>query len=423
MTYAFYTLGCKLNFAESSYLGGLLTNAGFRQAAKGEIPDICIVNTCTVTDQADRKGRQLIHKLHKLYPQARIITTGCYAQLKPEELLSLEGVDTVLGANDKFLLPEILNRKVEKYLSIVSKTDLKSPFHPAYSGDDRTRHFLKIQDGCDYFCSYCAIPFARGRSRSATISEVKDMACGIAAKGGKEIILTGVNIGDFGKRNKETLYDLIKVLDDIEGIERIRISSIEPDLLSDDIIRFVADSKKFAPHFHLPLQSGCDDCLKLMRRRYDSSLFAAKVEMIKKLMPYAFIGVDVIVGTRGETQDFFRESYNFIKKLPVSRLHVFSYSERAGTAALRIFPAVSPKEKKDRSEALLDLSAQKLSEFQDSQIGSRHKVLWEAKNDNGKMYGFTDNYLKLCRDWDPAKINSMDNVIITKENLCQQDEP
>lgn len=422
MTFRFYTLGCKLNFAESSHLARQLSGMGYTSAKNGEVPDICIVNTCTVTDHADKKARQLIHKLHKTYPGARIITTGCYAQLKPEEILSLEGVDTVLGANDKFLLPEILNRKVEKSLSIVSKTDLKSPFHPAYSGDDRTRHFLKIQDGCDYFCSYCAIPFARGRSRSATISEVKDMACGIAAKGGKEIILTGVNIGDFGKRNNETLYDLIKVLDDIEGIERFRISSIEPDLLSDDIIRFVADSKKFAPHFHLPLQSGSDGCLKLMRRRYTASLFASKVELIKSLMPDAFIGVDVIVGTRGETPEFFRESYEFVERLPVSRLHVFAYSQRAGTAALRINPAVSPKEKKSRSEAMLALSDKKLAAFTASQIGSRRKVLWEAKNDNGIMYGFTENYLKVHRPFDKARINTIEEITVSDNNLSKNDE-
>lgn len=396
---------------------------GYTSAKNGEIPDICIVNTCTVTDHADKKARQLIHKLHKTYPGARIIATGCYAQLKPDEILSLDGVDTVLGANDKFMLPDIIGNAVpENGFTNVSATSLQSPFYPAWSGDDRTRHFLKIQDGCDYFCSYCAIPFARGRSRSAYIEDVAEAAREIAGNGGKEIILTGVNIGDFGKRTGEKIEDLVKTLDNIPGIERIRISSIEPDLLSDDLVRHIAESKKFAPHFHLPLQSGSDGCLKLMRRRYTASLFASKVELIKSLMPDAFIGVDVIVGTRGETPEFFRESYEFVERLPVSRLHVFTYSQRAGTAALRINPAVSPKEKKSRSEAMLALSDKKLAAFTASQIGSRRKVLWEAKNDNGIMYGFTENYLKVHRPFDEARINKIEEITVSVNNLSKNDE-
>ena len=390
MTFRFYTLGCKLNFAESSHLARQLSGMGYTSAKNGEVPDICIVNTCTVTDHADKKARQLIHKLHKTYPGARIIATGCYAQLKPDEILSLDGVDTVLGANDKFMLPDIIGNAVpEDGFTNVSATSLQSPFYPAWSGDDRTRHFLKIQDGCDYFCSYCAIPFARGRSRSAYIEDVAEAAREIAGNGGKEIILTGVNIGDFGKRTGEKIEDLVKTLDNIPGIERIRISSIEPDLLSDDLVRYIAESKKFAPHFHLPLQSGSDGCLKLMRRRYTASLFASKVELIKSLMPDAFIGVDVIVGTR---------------------------------AALRISPAVSPKEKKSRSEAMLALSDKKLAAFTASQIGSRRKVLWEAKNDNGIMYGFTENYLKVHRPFDEARINTIEEITVTDNNLSKNDE-
>lgn len=423
MTFRFYTLGCKLNFAESSHLARQLSGMGYTSAKNGEVPDICIVNTCTVTDHADKKARQLIHKLHKTYPGARIIATGCYAQLKPDEILSLDGVDTVLGANDKFMLPDIIGNAVpENGFTNVTATSLQSPFYPAWSGDDRTRHFLKIQDGCDYFCSYCAIPFARGRSRSAYIEDVAEAAREIAGNGGKEIILTGVNIGDFGKRTGEKIEDLVKTLDNIPGIERIRISSIEPDLLSDDLVRYIAESKKFAPHFHLPLQSGSDGCLKLMRRRYTASLFASKVELIKSLMPDAFIGVDVIVGTRGETPEFFRESYEFVERLPVSRLHVFTYSQRAGTAALRINPAVSPKEKKSRSEAMLALSDKKLAAFTASQIGSRRKVLWEAKNDNGIMYGFTENYLKVHRPFDEARINTIEEITVTDNNLSKNDE-
>lgn len=423
MTFRFYTLGCKLNFAESSHLARQLSGMGYTSAKNGEVPDICIVNTCTVTDHADKKARQLIHKLHKTYPGARIIATGCYAQLKPDEILSLDGVDTVLGANDKFMLPDIIGNAVpEDGFTNVSATSLQSPFYPAWSGDDRTRHFLKIQDGCDYFCSYCAIPFARGRSRSAYIEDVAEAAREIAGNGGKEIILTGVNIGDFGKRTGEKIEDLVKTLDNIPGIERIRISSIEPDLLSDDLVHYIAESKKFAPHFHLPLQSGSDGCLKLMRRRYTASLFASKVELIKSLMPDAFIGVDVIVGTRGETPEFFRESYEFVERLPVSRLHVFAYSQRAGTAALRINPAVSPKEKKSRSEAMLALSDKKLAGFTASQIGSRRKVLWEAKNDGGVMYGFTENYLKVHRPFDEARINTIEEITVTDNNLSKNDE-
>lgn len=423
MTFRFYTLGCKLNFAESSHLARQLSAMSYTSAKNGEVPDICIVNTCTVTDHADKKARQLIHKLHKTYPGARIIATGCYAQLKPDEILSLDGVDTVLGANDKFMLPDIIGNSVpEDGFTNVSATSLQSPFYPAWSGDDRTRHFLKIQDGCDYFCSYCAIPFARGRSRSAYIEDVAEAAREIAGNGGKEIILTGVNIGDFGKRTGEKIEDLVKTLDNIPGIERIRISSIEPDLLSDDLVRHIAESKKFAPHFHLPLQSGSDGCLKLMRRRYTASLFASKVELIKSLMPDAFIGVDVIVGTRGETPEFFRESYEFVERLPVSRLHVFAYSQRAGTAALRISPAVPPKEKKSRSEAMLALSDKKLAAFTASQIGSRRKVLWEAKNDGGVMYGFTENYLKVHRPFDEARINTIEEITVTDNNLCKNDE-
>ena len=396
----YYTLGCKLNFAETSSIGKTLKDAGIRTVRKGEKADIVVVNTCSVTEVADKKCRQAIHKLVKSHPGAFVVVTGCYAQLKPGVVSEIEGVDLVLGAEQKGELINYLGR-LEKHShgeSITTETkDIRSFSHSCSRGD-RTRYFLKVQDGCDYFCSYCTIPFARGRSRNGKISELVDLARNVAAEGGKEIVLTGVNIGDFGKTTGETFFDLIKQLDEVEGIERYRISSIEPNLLTDEIIEFVSKSKRFMPHFHIPLQSGCDEVLKLMRRKYDTSLFASKISTIKKLMPHAFVGVDVIVGTRGETPEYFERAYNFIKSLDITQLHVFSYSERPGTQALKIDYVVSPEEKHSRSQRLLSLSDEKLKAFYMQHIGKKAVVLAEKSKSGAPMHGFTDNYIRVELD-------------------------
>jgi len=418
----FYTLGCKLNFAESSYIAHQLYEAGFSKCSLAEqIPDVCVINTCTVTDAADRKGRQLINRIHRQYPDAYIIVTGCYAQLKSDYISSIEGVDAVLGANDKFLIPDILahlNSKDSQTIIKVSDNKRITPFYPSVSTEGRTRHFLKIQDGCDCFCTYCAIPFARGRSRSGKISEIVDMASEVVKNGGKEIILTGVNIGDFGKNSGESFIDLIKALDSIDGVERYRISSIEPDLLSDEIIEFCACSKHFAPHYHIPLQCGSNEMLKLMHRRYDTELFASKILKIKSLCPDAFIGVDVIAGMRGESEELFNDSFNFIKSLPLTRLHVFPYSERSGTMALKIPYKVSAAEQKRRVGVLMDWSLSQITKFYNSQIGKRRRVLWESTNKGGQMFGFTENYVKLQREFCQSFVNCVEEVVITPEMLC-----
>lgn len=428
MTVSFYTLGCKLNFAESSYLAKRLYEAGYTKASATDVPDICVINTCTVTDAADRKGRQLIHKIHRKYPNSYIIVTGCYAQLKSDEISQIEGVDLVLGANDKFQLSSLRHSEAlaeeshnDSNRIIVSDSKHLTPFHPAVSSEGRTRHFLKIQDGCDCFCTYCAIPFARGRSRSGKIADVVRMAEDVAKAGGKEIILTGVNIGDFGKHTGETFLQLIQHLDEVEGIERFRISSIEPDLLTTEIIEFTARSKRFAPHFHIPLQCGSDDVLKLMHRRYDTALFAERIYKIKELIPDAFIGVDMIAGMRGETPELFEESYRFIISLPVTRLHVFPYSERAGTLALKIPYSNTPAEKQRRVKVLMDWSAARLKEFCNSYIGTTHNVLWEATQKGGKMFGFTDNYIRVCKPYDKASINTIEAVALTESNIVIED--
>lgn len=354
----YYTLGCKLNFAETSSIGKTLKEAGVRTARKGEKADICVINTCSVTEMADKKCRQAIHRLSRQHPDAFIVVTGCYAQLKPGQVADIEGVDLVLGAEQKGELMNYLGN-LQKHThgeAVVTATKDIRTFSPSCSRGDRTRYFLKVQDGCDYFCSYCTIPFARGRSRNGKIEDLVAQARQAAAEGGKEIVLTGVNIGDFGKSTGETFFDLVKALDEVEGIERYRISSIEPNLLTDEIIEYVAQSRRFMPHFHIPLQSGCDEVLKLMRRRYDTALFAVKIAKIKSLMPDAFIGVDVIVGTRGETPEYFEKAYEFIKGLDVTQLHVFSYSERPGTQALKIDYVVPAQEKHARSQRLLELS-------------------------------------------------------------------
>ena len=409
-TAVYYTLGCKLNFSETSTIGRMLREMGVRTARRGEKADICVVNTCSVTEVADKKCRQAIHRLVKQHPGAFVVVTGCYAQLKPDTVASIEGVDVVLGAEQKKDLLTYLGdlRKRDKGEAFTSPLrDIRS-FAPSCSRGDRTRFFLKVQDGCDYFCSYCTIPFARGRSRNGSIASLVEQARQAAAEGGKEIVLTGVNIGDFGKTTGEKFADLVRALDEVEGIERYRISSLEPDLLTDDVIDFVAQSKRFMPHFHIPLQSGCDEVLKLMRRRYTSALFAEKVRRIKETMPDAFIGVDVIVGTRGETEEYFEQGYRFIEGLDITQLHVFSYSERPGTQALKIPHTVSPEEKHRRSQRLLELSEQKTHEFYARHIGQTLPVLLERAKPGAPMHGFTPNYIRVEVPHD----NTLDNQVI-----------
>lgn len=407
----YYTLGCKLNFSETSTVGKILKDAGVRTAKKGEVADICIINTCSVTDMADKKCRQIIHRLVKENPGAFVVVTGCYAQLKPEQVAAIEGVDLVLGAEQKGDLVNYLGslQKHEHGEIFTSATNNIRSFSPSCSRGDRTRYFLKVQDGCDYFCSYCTIPFARGRSRNGKIADLVEQARQVAAEGGKEIVLTGVNIGDFGKSTGETFFDLVKRLDEVEGIERYRISSIEPNLLTDEIIDFVAQSRAFMPHFHIPLQSGCDEVLKLMRRRYDTVLFANKIQKIKEVMPHAFIGVDVIVGTRGETEAYFEKAYQFIESLDVTQLHVFSYSERPGTQALKIDYVVSPEEKHKRSQRLLALSDEKTKNFYRQFIGKEAKVLMEKSKAGMPMHGFTDNYIRIETEHN----DELDNCLVT----------
>ena len=409
-TAVYYTLGCKLNFSETSTIGKTLKEAGVRTVRKGEKADICVINTCSVTEVADKKCRQAIHRLVKNHPGAFVVVTGCYAQLKPEQVAAIEGVDVVLGAEEKGRLLDYLGdlSKNEKGEAITSTfKDIRS-FSPSCSRGDRTRYFLKVQDGCDYFCSYCTIPFARGRSRNGKIEDIVAQARQAAAEGGKEIVIAGVNIGDFGKTTGETFFDLVKALDAVEGIERYRISSIEPNLLTDEIIEYVAQSRAFMPHFHIPLQSGCDEVLKLMRRRYDTALFAHKIQKIKEMMPHAFIGVDVIVGTRGETEEYFNQAYEFLKGLDVTQLHVFSYSERPGTQALKIDHVVTPDEKHRRSQLLLALSDEKTRAFYESHIGKESVVLMEKSKAGTPMHGFTDNYVRVELPYDL----SLDNKLV-----------
>ncbi len=437
MIISFHTLGCKLNFAETSAIGKALIERGHRRVGKGEKADVCVINTCSVTDAADHKGRQLIHRLHRENPNAIMIVTGCYAQLRPEEIADIDGVDYVIGNNEKFNIPDIIAHiedvkhqpfttdKRQKSavhdlpsephicISQIRQSDI---FHPSLSSSDRTRCFLKVQDGCNYFCTYCTIPLARGKSRNPSIASIVEMADKAIASGMKEIVLTGVNIGDFGRSTGETFYDLIKALDCIDGQVRYRISSIEPNLLSDEIIDYVAQSRHFTPHFHIPLQSGTDEMLKLIGRRYDTALFSERITHIKSVMPHAFIGVDVMVGLRGETPEQFEQCREYIEGLNISRLHVFTYSERANTKMLDIDYVVHPKERKRRSDILHALSAEKLQQFYTGQQGRRAIVLWESKvqNDGGQelMSGFTENYVRVTAPYEKQKINSFEEIII-----------
>lgn len=396
-TAQFHTLGCKLNFAETSTIGKILAEKGIRRAHIGETPDVCVVNTCSVTEEADKKCRQLIRRLVKKYPDALMIVTGCYAQLKGNDIAQMDGVDIVLGSEQKLDIAQYLDKWIDDHKPTVEITPFKDirRFSPSCSRGDRTRYFLKVQDGCDYFCSYCTIPKARGRSRSGTIESLVAQAREVAAEGGREIVITGVNIGDFGKNTGENIIDLFKELDKVEGISRYRISSLEPDLLTDEIIEFVATSRAFMPHFHIPLQSGSDPVLKLMRRHYDSALFANKVHKIKTLIPDAFIGVDLIVGARGESEEQFNTSRDFVESLPITRLHVFPYSERPGTLALSIDGVVDQHTKSLRASKMINISEAKLKDFTAKFIGTTRPVLFEQPQKGNPMHGFTDNYIKV----------------------------
>ena len=459
MKIRFVTLGCKLNFAESSAISKALLQRGHTRAKQGDEADICVINTCSVTDNADHKDRQTIHRIHRQNPNAIIIVTGCYAQLQPEQIAQIEGVDYVLGQNEKYEIPALIERlesdaakaaigrsqgellaigerreamRREGEIHVCAIREVEE-FHGAYSKDDRTRCFLKVQDGCNYFCTYCTIPYARGKSRNPAISDIIKDAQEAIAQGAKEIILTGVNIGDFGRSTGETFLELLRALDKLEdgvpptersqselqvrGDEReakdyrIRISSCEPNLLTDEIIDFVAQSKHFAPHFHIPLQSGSNQVLNIMKRRYTRELFEERVKHIKQLMPHAFIGVDCMVGVRGETEEYFNDYVEFIKRLDVSQLHVFTYSERANTRMLELDVCVVPKaERQRRSKILHEISEQKTQTFYAQQAGRQAIVLWESKKEGDQMAGFTENYVKVYRPYDKAKVNTFEVV-------------
>jgi len=411
---AYHTLGCKLNFAETSAIGKQLSDEGFVKVRSGEQADICIINTCSVTDTADHKCRQAINRLNRQYPNAKMIVTGCYAQLKPAEIASIPGVDLVLGANEKFNILDYLDQPVGIDNTKIHRSEILkvTDFKPSCSHDDRTRYFLKVQDGCNYFCTYCTIPLARGKSRNASIEETVKMAKDAIAEGAKEIVLTGINTGDFGKSTGETFFDLVKALDTVPDEVRFRISSIEPNLLTDELIEFISNSRHFMPHFHIPLQSGSNEVLNLMKRRYTTEFFAQKIATIKKIMPAAFIGVDVIVGVKGETNELFEKAKAFIESLDFSQLHVFSYSERAGTKMLEIEHTVSNTERKRRSDVLHELSDKKTKLFYEKQSGKTTQVLWESRHNGEKMVGFTNNYIRVETPYDKTLVNTIRAVTL-----------
>ncbi len=407
----FYTLGCKLNFSETSTIGRQAKSEGFSVVDFTEQADIYVINTCSVTDNADKKCKRVVKEAKKRNPESSVVVIGCYAQLKPKEIIEIDGVDMVLGAAEKFNLMEHLT-KLEDERKLVFNANIKETnvFIPGFSVGDRTRSFLKVQDGCDYFCSFCTIPLARGKSRSNTIAETIKVADDVAATEVKEVVLTGVNIGDFGVDTEETFYDLVVALDEVAGIDRFRISSIEPNLLEDSIIEFVGQSERFVPHFHVPLQSGSDEILTKMRRKYLSDLYVDRVAAIKTAMPHACIGVDVIVGFPGETEAHFTETYNFLKDLDISYLHVFPYSERANTTAKKLVGKVPKAEKTRRADMLRILSQKKRMAFYQNHLGETRTVLFEGENKDGLMYGFTDNYIKVGVPFDPDLVNQLVEV-------------
>ena len=409
---AYFTLGCKLNFAETSSIGEALSRQGVLAVGDGEVADICVVNTCSVTGVADQKCRQAIRRMVKAHPGAFVAVTGCYAQLRPDEVLAIDGVSLVVGTEQKGDIVDLIAEKMSERDALgtkltVATKDIRS-FVPSCSRGNRTRYFLKVQDGCNYYCTYCTIPYARGRSRNGSIASLVEQARDVARRGGKEIVITGVNIGDFGRSTGESFLDLVKALDEVEGIHRYRISSIEPNLLTDDIIRYVSVSRAFMPHFHIPLQSGSDEVLRLMHRKYDTAFFRSKIERVKELIPDAFIGVDVMVGCRGETEAFFEDAYRFLEQVDVTHLHVFSYSERPGTKALEIPHVVSPEHKNERSQRLMALSEQKTHAFYSRYINKVKPVLLEHAQDGRPMHGFTDNYVKVEVENHPL----LDNEIV-----------
>ncbi|WKN30765.1 tRNA (N(6)-L-threonylcarbamoyladenosine(37)-C(2))-methylthiotransferase MtaB [Porifericola rhodea] len=428
---AFYTLGCKLNFSETSTIGRMFEKKGYRKVEFHEKADIYIINTCSVTDNADKKCRKVVREARALSPNAYICIIGCYAQLKPKEISEIPGVDAVLGAAEKFRLLELLDgfRRTEEVQVLASEVKEANTFQHAFSINDRTRTFLKVQDGCNYHCTFCTIPLARGKSRSDRIANIIASAQEIAQTDVKEVVLTGVNIGDFGivdGKRVERFADLVAALDEVEGLDRIRISSIEPNLLSNDIIAFVAQSKRFVPHFHIPLQSGSNKILRLMRRRYLRELYVDRVQKIKELMPHCCIGVDVIVGFPGETEEDFLDTYQFLNELPISYLHVFTYSERANTPAAEMGAVVPKKERSRRSKMLRILSEKKKRQFYEENVGAEGIVLFEEDIENGQMHGFTENYVRVTAKYDPLLINELKPVKLTQINdqgLMEVEEP
>jgi threonylcarbamoyladenosine tRNA methylthiotransferase MtaB len=413
-TVAFHTLGCKLNFSETSTLSRLLEKEGFEKRSFEDSADVYVINTCSVTDNADKECRQIVRRIQRKTPESLVVITGCYAQLKPKEISEIPGVDLVLGAAEKFNIAAHLAELTKGDSTKISSCDIEtvSGFHSSHSINDRTRTFLKVQDGCDYSCSFCTIPMARGKSRSNTVEKVLEEVHQLAKNGVKEIVLTGVNLGDFGKgangeAHSETFFDLVKALENVEGIERYRISSIEPNLLTNEIIEFVAASKKFMPHFHIPLQSGSNKILGLMRRRYKRELYAERVQLIKKLMPHCAIGVDVIVGFPGETKEDFEETHQFLHKLDISYLHVFTYSERTNTRALDLKPVVPPNIRHERNKTLRNLSYMKMQYFTSLHSGQYRKVLFEGNEKDGTIEGYTDNYIRITAPYKKEWVNSI----------------
>ncbi len=416
---ALYTLGCKLNFSETSSIARMFQEEGFARVDFSETPDVYVINTCSVTENADKKCKQLVKKALKVNPNAFVVIIGCYAQLKPDEIAQIYGVDMVLGASEKFKIVEHFQNIEKKEITevIASKIKEVNEFIPSYSKGDRTRSFLKIQDGCDYFCTFCTIPLARGKSRNHSIKETVKVAKEVAKTAAKEVILTGVNIGDFGQGDEENFFQLIKELDKIEGIERFRISSIEPNLLTNQIIEFVSKSVKFMPHFHIPLQSGSDKILNVMRRKYKNNLYVERVKRIKELMPYACIGVDVIVGFPGETEEDFLETYNFINELDVSYLHVFTYSERQNTTAIKMEGVVSKQERSRRSKMLHILSDKKKRFFYEQHLGKTYNVLFESEQRDDFLNGFTDNYIKVKVPYEKELENQIKTINLADIDL------